>query len=265
MAKVNTAFGTREWASQNINLSNGCYNNCKYCYSKSMAIRFKRKTSENWTEEVLVDTTDRKFFRKYKGKIMFPSSHDITPATLEASVQVLKGLLNAGNDLLIVTKPNLECVKSLCNELAGYKDKILFRLTIGSTDNQTLSYWEPNAPSFQERLESLLFAYKEGFKTSISCEPFLDKTVEQLVEKTRPYITDSIWIGKANKLKSMLSLNGYRDENSIKIADELEKINKSDYKKHLYELYKDDKIIKWKDSLKKDFDIALQVEPGLDL
>ena len=61
MAKKKTAFGTREWASANINISNGCYNDCKYCYSKSMAIRFKRKTPENWTEEVIVDTADRKF------------------------------------------------------------------------------------------------------------------------------------------------------------------------------------------------------------
>ena len=265
MAKENTAFGTREWASHNINISNGCYNNCKYCYSKSMAIRFKRKTSENWTEEVLVDTNDRKFSKKYNGRIMFPSSHDITPNTLEASIRVLRGLLKAGNDLLIVTKPNLDCVKSLCNELAEYKDKILFRFTIGSVNNQTLKYWEPNAPSFEERLESLKFAYNEGFKTSISCEPFLDKTVEELVKITRQYVTDSIWIGKANKLKGMLSLNGYRDENSVKIADELEEIYKSDYKKHLYNLYKDDKKIKWKDSLKKDFGIALQIESGLDL
>ncbi len=265
MAKVKTAFGTREWASKNINISNGCYNNCLYCYSKSMAIRFQRKTSENWTEEVLVDANDRKFFRKYNGKIMFPSSHDITPATLQTSIKVLKSLLTVGNDLLIVSKPNLDCIKSLCNELSDYKDKILFRFTIGSANNQTLSYWEPNAPSLNERLESLKYAYRNGFNTSISCEPFLDKTVEKLVEKTREYVTDSIWIGKANKIKAMLSINGYKDDETSKRARELEEIYKSDYKTHLYQLYKDDKMIRWKDSLKKDFGIKLQTESGLDL
>ena len=265
MDKEKTAFGTREWASKNINISNGCYNNCKYCYSKSMAIRFKRKTSENWTEEVLVDTNDRKFFRKYDGKIMFPSSHDITPSTLQASIEVLKSLLTAGNDILIVSKPSLDCIKSLCNELSDYKDKILFRFTIGSANNQTLSFWEPNAPSLKERLESLKFAYRNGFKTSISCEPFLDKTVEKLVDKTREYVTDSIWIGKANKLKGMLSTNGYKDDETSKRVRELEEIYKSDYKNSLYKLYKKDKMIKWKDSLKKDFGIKLQTESGLDL
>ena len=230
-----------------------------------MAIRFKRKTSENWTEEVLVDATDRKFFRKYKGKIMFPSSHDITPATLQTSIEVLKSLLTAGNDILIVSKPNLDCIKSLCNELSDYKDKILFRFTIGSANNRTLSFWEPNAPSLKERLESLQFAYGEGFKTSISCEPFLDKTVEKLVEKTREYVTDSIWIGKANKLKAMLTLNGYMDAESLKRANELEELYKSDYKNILYKLYKKDKMIRWKDSLKKDFGIELQTKSGLDI
>ena len=41
-------LGTKEWASSNINLIYGCFHNRRYCYSKKMAIRFKRKTEKSW-------------------------------------------------------------------------------------------------------------------------------------------------------------------------------------------------------------------------
>lgn len=44
-------FGTTEWAASNVNYLKGCSNDCKYCYSKEMSIRFKRKTPETWKNE----------------------------------------------------------------------------------------------------------------------------------------------------------------------------------------------------------------------
>ncbi len=49
-------FGTKEWAASNVNIQSGCPNDCRYCYAKSMAIRHKRKTRENW--KVLEKGTD---------------------------------------------------------------------------------------------------------------------------------------------------------------------------------------------------------------
>ena len=51
MKKDKQVFGTTEWATKNANFISGCIHNCKYCYSKEMAIRFKRKTSGNWAVE----------------------------------------------------------------------------------------------------------------------------------------------------------------------------------------------------------------------
>lgn len=257
--------GTKEWAAKNINSAKGCANNCRYCFANSMASRFNSGTAKKWTDEVVQDLSDRKFRRKYKGVVMYPSSHDITPGTLSASIHVLKSLLSVGNNVLIVTKPRIDCVKSLCNELKGYENQILFRFTMGSTNSEVLKFWEPGASSFEERLASLRYAFENGFQTSISCEPFLDKTVEDLIIITRAYVTDSIWIGKANRLKANIKLNGWTDNETVKRTDELNTLYKTDYKFSLYKKYKDDKLIKWKDSLKKDFNIELQTVPGQDI
>ncbi len=47
-------FGNKEWASHDENCLVGCSHDCRYCYAKSMAIRFKRKTPVTWKNEVLV-------------------------------------------------------------------------------------------------------------------------------------------------------------------------------------------------------------------
>ena len=75
---------------------------------------------------------------------------------------MLRKLLAAGNEVLIVTKPHLECVERLCRELAAYKEKIVFRFTIGAMDDELLAFWEPGAPAFAERLAALKHAHAAG-------------------------------------------------------------------------------------------------------
>ncbi len=140
----------------------------------------------------------KKGYSKRKGRVMFPTSHDITPESLSGCLIVLKKLLDANNEVLITTKPNLNCVKIICNSFYKKKDLIQFRFTITSFNNDLLSFWEPNAPLFEERLESFIHSYNTGYKTSISIEPFLDKDPFLLVNKLIPYVTESIWIGKMN-------------------------------------------------------------------
>lgn len=62
-------FGTLEWAAKNANFVSGCTHDCKYCYSKEMAIRFKRKTAKNWKEEEIREDSLRKKFKKNRRKI----------------------------------------------------------------------------------------------------------------------------------------------------------------------------------------------------
>ena len=194
--------GTREWASSNVNLYSGCSNNCPYCYAKKMAIRFGRKTEENWSEMELNIDAVTKGYRKRQGRIMFPTSHDITSESLYYSIIVLRKLLEVGNTVLITTKPNLWCVYNILNQLEQYKTQIQFRFTITSISDYHLRFWEPNATNFEERLQSLILAYKKGFKTSISIEPFLDKDPIPLILKLNPFVSETIWLGKMNYIKA---------------------------------------------------------------
>ncbi len=101
-----------------------------------------------------------------------------------------------------------------------------------------LKFWEPNAPSFEERLRSLKYAYDKGYKTSISIEPFLDKDPYVLVEKLMPFTSKSIWIGKMNYVSINNLMNSERSyynkikqnnskENLLKIIEKARKYNQS--------------------------------------
>jgi DNA repair photolyase len=240
------AFGTKEWAMQNVNFINGCKNDCLYCYAKSMAIRFGRKTPETWhIEEIKKDKIPKKF-GKVSGTIMFPSSHDISPDNTDCAIQILEKILKAGNNVLVVSKPHLEVVQKLCFHLQQYKNQILFRFTIGSANNETLKFWEPNAPFFEERLASLQHAFKQNYRTSVSCEPALDGNTYELVQKLSPYVTDTIWIGLANRLKGNLKLNGHGDAETWEKANELQKTQSDEWVIELADKLADNPKIRWK-------------------
>lgn len=246
-------YGTFEWSDKTINFITGCKNDCRYCYAKCMGIRYNRNTSENWKNEVVRENYLTKSISKYKGTVMFPSSHDITPEHLNESITMLKNILKSGNQVLIVSKPHLECIKRICESFMDYKDRILFRFTIGSTDSTILKYWEPNAPSFEERLECLRLAINSGYQTSISSEPLLDRNVDDLINQLSPYVTDSIWIGKPNKLLYRTKINGWGDEETITRCHELLGwINDPEFIMGLYLRHKDNPLIRCKDSIYRD-------------
>jgi DNA repair photolyase len=104
---------------------------------------------------------------------MFPTTHDITPTTLDLSRQVLRELTSRGNRVLIVSKPHLECVEALCADLRDVRPLVQFRFTIGTNDAAVARFWEPGAPAPAERIEALLSAFLSGFQTGVSMEPLL--------------------------------------------------------------------------------------------
>ncbi len=270
MKKSNTkprksVHGTQEWAATNINIQSGCEHDCRYCYAKGNAVRFGRFKASDWRKPVINEKQVSRNHRNRDGRIMFPSSHDITPSNIDSVIVVLKKLLAAGNHILIVSKPEPGCIKRICTELADYRDQILFRFTIGSRNNSVLKYWEPNAPSFEKRLSALRWAYSKGFQTSVSAEPMLDTKIEKVIKAVRPYVTDAIWLGRANRLRVILSMTCPGD---LAIQQEAAKLlGLQDYKwiHELYAKYRKDPMVRWKDSLKKIVGIELPSEKGLDI
>jgi DNA repair photolyase len=192
--------GTKEWADHNVNLIDGCVHDCKYCYAKKMAIRFKRKTETTWKVMGVRQRDVDKGYHKKTGRVMFPTSHDLVPDEpyFSACMSVLGKMLEARNDVLVTTKPHLVVIEYICKAFEMYKSQIQFRFTITSNDDAILGEWEPGAPRFQERLDSLKYAFHAKFKTSISIEPCLMPDPRDLVEMLRPYVTESIWIGTMN-------------------------------------------------------------------
>ena len=195
--------GTREWADFNVNCVSGYSNDCRYCYAKNMAKRFGRATDENWK---IMRVNQKKVEKNYglkSGRVMFPSSHDITddPKIEIACFSVLSTLLESGNKVLVTTKPRFNTIKKIVSRFQEYQDSMQFRFTITSLNDKLLKFWEPNAPLFQERLNSLRFAFDNDFRTSVSIEPFLDYHPEELVRQVELYCTESIWIGKMNYIQ----------------------------------------------------------------
>lgn len=257
--------GTKEWASITANCIKGCNHSCKYCYALEMGVRFKRTTPEDWKNEVVNLTSLTKRFKKVDGQIMFPSSHDLTPQNLDHTMEFLGNILKPGNKVLIVTKPHIEVIKRICTLFQDYKEQILFRFTIGSIDSATLKFWEPNAPSYEERKECLIYAFSNGFQTSISAEPMLDHKVVELVADLEQYVTDAIWVGKANSLLKRVRMNGYDDTETIKRANELLTMQSDENVKMLYAQLCNNNKIKWKESIKKVVDLDRPTTIGLDI
>ena len=239
--------GTREWADYNVNCVLGCINDCRYCYAKIMAKRFGRASENTWKIMTVRKNALTQQFRKFPGRVMFPSSHDIVdiPEVEDACFNVLAKLLERGNSVLVTTKPRISVLRKIDELFSDYKDKLQFRFTITSRNDDLLKFWEPGAPLFEERMACLKFAFSENYKTSVSIEPFLDHDPQVLVEMVAPYSTESIWIGKMNYIP-----RNHLPESSLSFYHEIRKNTEREHLLKIYNDLKDFPKIRFKDSIR---------------
>ncbi len=256
---VRSGTGTNEWAERTLNICVGCSNNCRYCYAAAMADRFKQRERSEWAKEELTARAGITFYPARGEVVMFPSSHDISEETLEAYTRVAK-LIVAGNNLLIVSKPRIKCIEKLLTELSAWKEKIQFRFTIGSIEAGVCAYWEPGAPLPVERIECLEMARNAGFSTSVSIEPMLEgrEGAAAVVEMARPYVTDTIWIGKMNRVRSRVS----SADGGGAAIDEIVRLQGDEEILKLVQDYRNDPVIRWKDSIKAVVEKYAQSDTG---
>ncbi|MCK5616305.1 hypothetical protein KAR91_81335 [Candidatus Pacearchaeota archaeon] len=251
----NKKTGTKEWAPFSMNFQRGCDHNCRYCYARFDAVvRYKRCEARHWPipciDEAKIDKPHKK---KYPGRVMFPTTHDITPANISQYLCLLHKLLDAGNNVLIVSKPHWECITVICESCLEHQEQITFRFTIGSVQDDVLAFWEPGAPNFLERLSCLQYAFQAGYKTSLSCEPYLDAFPQYTYEACRDFITEtgSFWIGKLRNFKSRADLKGATPDQCAKFVDPLVRAMSDSIVKGIYNILKDKPHIRWKDSIRK--------------
>lgn len=201
--------GTKEWAIENFNISDGCYNDCKYCYAKAMSHRFGRIPRNIW--KIMRNRSYKKIQQQLKNltkkpntdpqlyDIMFPSSHDLFEENLELACYALDELLRLGKTILVVTKPRLAVVAEILYQFQKYRTAIGFRFTITTGDDEVRRYWETDGPSVRERMLCLFLAHSAGFHTSVSIEPFLeDYTLIRLIKTVHKYVNQDIWVGPMN-------------------------------------------------------------------
>jgi len=233
----------------------GCTNNCRYCSSRYEAVEKKKWcTHEQWIDPVTIRYKVHRSFLKRLDVISFPENHDITARNLSDSLHVIHSMLEAGNQVRVLSKPNYGCIAEICKTFIKYRKQLSFCFTIGSMDPSVLSFWEPQAPSFDERLKSLQFAYDYGFQTSVSIDPILDsdiiKTIN-LYDRIHTLVREDVWIG---------IMQGF---NNIELLD----VMNSDKQKFVYPLnafisvdetilllveqLRNQRLIRWKESIVK--------------
>lgn len=250
--------GTKEWADRTSNIQVGCEHNCGYCYGRSMAYRFKRITNRSdWKNpreigfpHVPHNGNDR--------TVMLFSTHDITVNNVDRAIEHILEWLIWGWKVLIVTKPRYIVIRRLMDDLCQFKDRITFRFTIGSTIDKKLAYWEPGAPTYDDRFRSLTAAYAKDWKTSVSIEPILDLHTMDLVTEIYPYVNDTIWIGLMKQGNQRIFIDP--KQNPEIVIDHLNnsRINLIDWTlepAHVRRLFKEikafdkEKKVRWKDSI----------------
>lgn len=255
--------GTQEWSVKTVNFQTGCIHNCLYCYAKAFAIQRKQLTANEWRFERIRPKDVAKRHKKYDGQVMLPSSHDLTPNNINAGLEVLGKLIDAENQVLIVSKPHFECIERICKEFEQHNNLILFRFSIGSNHDSILSYWEPNAPGYEERKACLKYAYNKDFRTSVSVEPMLDSAnIDILISDLTPYVTHSIWIGTMNHL------GRFEKGTDIILKQAVNRIKQGQTDtviREIYNRYKDYALIRWKKEIKKIIGIPVPEENGLDI
>ena len=233
-------LGTKEWMPHSENCMKGCQNDCIYCYAKKRAIQYRQKTDENWH---VMEPNKRlqRPIRYLDGGVMFPTTHDLHVEHADIWLPFLRSLLEAGNDVLIVTKAQFLAIKLICKELPEFKDKMEFRLTIGTDVDRVAAYWEPGAPAPAERLNCLQYLYSSGYKSSVSMEPLLISSPKRFIDaQIRPWVSGTIWVGLMNYHKFDDDIPEERYQRALQSRQNMEDV--------YWSLKCNDKI-RWKDSV----------------
>lgn len=243
--------GTREWSDSSYNIQMGCEHGCLYCYARERALRFKQiDSTEQWKCERIREKAVNRKWSKKNGVIMFPTTHDITPGNIDYVITTLKNMLTPGNQVLIVSKPHLNCIQAICGQLSSFKQQIMFRFTIGSMNPSLCEFWEPGAPKPYERTWALKYAFDNGFQTSVSMEPMLSGCDDAIFtfNALSPYVTDTIWIGKMNKIWTRVDMSVPENRAA---AYRIEFLQKDSEIIRLVDALKDEPRVRWKDSIKQ--------------
>lgn len=262
----NYKFGTKEWADDNFNTHYACNHGCWYCYAWCEAYQRRRSYWENWGKKMERRKYSNKAWitRKNGYTIMYPTTHDIVPEIMHVSFQAIRNMLKANINVLVVSKPHIEVIESIIDEFSDYREgqpKITLRFSISTNNNELIDFWERGAPKYEERLKCLKIAFKNGFNTSVSMEPFFpakkDKKLTRienfisLVNQLLKNVRGTLWIGMMNHVPVNVQRGVNLNMQEKKMIQDLNKFYRfENIYKLMLTLHSNNKI-KWKESIKK--------------
>lgn len=221
MNQQRTGTGTREWSEHSVNaLKTGCRYGCLYCYARARALRFGLiETGSEWSKRCIMrncEHLERDSRRRYKGVVMFPTTHDIYDhqvsrcgcvaplGNLRTCEEVLRNLIDAGNRVLLVTKADPSVIVPLIERLPAKRyEQLEVRVTLGTLDGALARLWEPGAPDPDKRMEAMQGLRRRGVRVSASAEPLLDAGdgAVRLVAALHELVDGEVWVGTMNDVR----------------------------------------------------------------
>lgn len=282
--KIHYPFGTVEWSDETYNSHQGCKNNCTNCYARNLAWQKKFSYWKNYDNMVI----DRKpkWIKGWKVKpdgfwFMYPSMHDTFEETVDDAIKVMENMLKANGNILFVTKPRYKVIKQIIDTFSNHalsafeepknylqgQPHIKFRFSISTNDDIAMRIWEPSAPNYKERKESLIMAHERGCDVGVSAEPFFPTVkpegvdeIHSFIEWVRsllPYVTDTFWVGMMNYIPQeredgFFYLRG--NKLSKEMVREFRNLEEFYAFKNIFRIVtdlKDEPKLRWKESIKK--------------
>lgn len=170
-----------EYADFCLNHVEGCSHGCKYpCYAYMMKKRCGIvKTYEEWCRPKVVSNSLElldKEIPKYKDKIKYVHLCFSTdpfmykqPEICDLSLKIIDKLNKNSIRCTVLTKGIFP--KELANR-NGFSNNNEYGITLVSLDDKFKEEFEPNSANFKDRIDSLKFLSREGFKTWVSMEPY---------------------------------------------------------------------------------------------
>lgn len=199
-----------EYADFCLNHVEGCSHGCKYpCYAYMMKKRCGIvKSYEEWCEPKIVSNTLElldKEIPKYKDKIdCVHMCFSTDPFMYEQdeicdlSLKVIDKLNGNKIRCTVLTKGIFPEELSKRNSFSVNNE---YGITLVSLDEEFRKKFEPKTSSFKDRIRSLKYLHKKGFKTWVSMEPyptpnFLEQDLIKILESVS--FVDKIIFGKLN-------------------------------------------------------------------
>ena len=210
-ALYSTKGGAQEYAPVGCNFYTGCSNMCKYCYLKKGVLKHAmggnhpqlKKCFQNEKHAFRVfqkEATENLNLLKQTGIFFSFSTDPLLPECQKLTWYATEIASLSDIPVKILTK-STKFFKDwgiyLKNLPQKQKTMIHFGFTLTGCDE-----WEPNAPSNEERIQTLKMVHDWGYHTFVSIEPIIDfKRSLQMIQDTKFWCE---WYGIG-----LMTKNGY--------------------------------------------------------